>query len=126
MQEICTATALGEKALTSISYAKVALQMEKTQNSWRKMGLRCFGNVQYHLWINTETYCANAEEAVTKFFRCLKCCFLPEIVNVCAEACSQKEYLQNVFSKDTVKLSDLEIPSTNISELLQLLIALGG
>ena len=27
MQEICTVTALGENALTSISYAKVALQM---------------------------------------------------------------------------------------------------
>lgn len=83
MQEICTVTALGENALTSISYAKVALQMAETQNGCRKIGLGYSGNnVQCHLWINTETYLANAEESVTKFFRYLKCCFLPEIVKV--------------------------------------------
>lgn len=39
MQEICTVTALGENALTSISYAKVALQMAETQNGCHKIGL---------------------------------------------------------------------------------------
>lgn len=76
MQEICKVTALSENALTSISYAKVALQMAETQNGCRKIGLGYSGNnVQCHLWINTETYLANAEESVTKFFRYLKCCF---------------------------------------------------
>lgn len=128
MQEICTVTALGENALTSISYAKVALQMAETQNGCRKIGLGYSGNVQCHLWIlwiNTETYLANAEEAVTKFFRYLKCCFLPEIVKVGTKAYSRKECLQ-AFSKDTAELSNLEILSTNISELLQILISLGG
>ena len=50
MQEICTVTALGENALTSISYAKVALQMAETQNGCRKIGLGYSGNnVQCHL-----------------------------------------------------------------------------
>lgn len=44
MQEICTVTALGENALTSISYAKVALQMAETQNGCRKIGLGYSGN----------------------------------------------------------------------------------
>lgn len=126
MQEICTVTALGENALTSISYAKVALQMAETQNGCRKIGLGYSGNnVQCHLWINTETYLANAEESVTKFFRYLKCCFLPEIVKVGTKSYSRKECLQ-AFSKDTAELSNLEILSTNISELLQILISLGG
>lgn len=76
-------------------------------------------------WINTETYLANAEESVTKFFRYLKCCFLPEIVKVGTKSYSRKECLQ-AFSKDTAELSNLEILSTNISELLQILISLGG
>lgn len=118
--------ALGENALTSISYAKVALQMAETQNGCRKIGLGYSGNnVQCHLWINTETYLANAEESVTKFFRYLKCCFLPEIVKVGTKSYSRKECLQ-AFSKDTAELSNLEILSTNISELLQILISLGG
>lgn len=126
MQEICTVTALGENALTSISYAKVALQMAETQNGCRKIGLGYSGNnVQCHLWINTETYLANAEESVKKFFRYLKCCFLPEIVKVGTKSYSRKECLQ-AFSKDTAELSNLEILSTNISELLQILISLGG
>lgn len=126
MQEICTVTALGENALTSISYAKVALQMAETQNGCRKIGLGYSGdNVQCHLWINTETYLANAEESVTKFFRYLKCCFLPEIVKVGTKSYSRKECLQ-AFSKDTAELSNLEILSTNISELLQILISLIG
>ena len=118
--------ALGENALTSISYAKVALQMAETQNGCHKIGLGYSGNnVQCHLWINTETYLANAEESVTKFFRYLKCCFLPEIVKVGTKSYSRKECLQ-AFSKDTAELSNLEILSTNISELLQILISLGG
>ena len=126
MQEICTVTALSENALTSISYAKVALQMAETQNGCRKIGLGYSGNnVQCHLWINTETYLANAEESVTKFFSYLKCCFLPEIVKVGTKSYSRKECLQ-AFSKDTAELSNLEILSTNISELLQILISLGG
>lgn len=126
MQEICTVIALGENALTSISYAKVALQMAETQNGCHKIGLGYSGNnVQCHLWINTETYLANAEESVTKFFRYLKCCFLPEIVKVGTKSYSRKECLQ-AFSKDTAELSNLEILSTNISELLQILISLGG
>lgn len=125
MQEICRATALGENALTSISYAKVVLQMAETQNSCRKIGLGYSGNVECHLWINTETYLANAEEAVAKFFRYLKCCFLPEIVKLGTRAYSRKECLQ-AFSKDTAELSNLEILSMNISELLQILISLGG
>lgn len=44
MQEICTVTALGENALTSISYAKVALQMAETQNGCRKIGLGYSGS----------------------------------------------------------------------------------
>lgn len=72
-----------------------------------------------------QTYLANAEESVTKFFRYLKCCFLPEIVKVGTKSYSRKECLQ-AFSKDTAELSNLEILSTNISELLQILISLGG
>lgn len=51
--------------------------------------------------------------------------FLPEIVKVGTKSYSQKECLQ-AFSKDTAELSNLEILSTNISELLQILISLGG
>lgn len=60
-----------------------------------------------------------------EFFRYLKCCFLPEIVKVGTKSYSRKECLQ-AFSKDTAELSNLEILSTNISELLQILISLGG
>lgn len=51
--------------------------------------------------------------------------FLPEIVKVGTKSYSRKECLQ-AFSKDTAELSNLEILSTNISELLQILISLGG
>ena len=56
MQEICTVTALGENALTSISYAKVALQMAETQNGCHKIGLGYSGNnVQCHLCIKFQS-----------------------------------------------------------------------
>lgn len=56
MQEICTVTALGENALTSISYAKVALQMAETQNGCRKIGLGYSGAYKYMTNIEEEQF----------------------------------------------------------------------